>query len=326
MRESLREALLLEDPGIGPVDMRTLVGVAVAIEHESVRRYAMLADAMERRGEPDTAAAFRTMYDEERRHVDAVARWADSLGEPLPAPEDFEGQLPAELSRSWNEVAGSSLLTPYRALSIAVVNEQRAFAFYSYLAAHAISERVRAEAERLASEELRHAARIRQWRREAWHRARRLSPQPAVEAITDLDALRRLLQGSDAAIARCHAAVARRLREIGDDVSAQIVERQLASAQETGPAGSAEATDAITAAAGDTAVAAGFDAAIAACGKPLPLLVIAQKPLEALAERLEAAMASAQGELFDEASQAMERLVERLTPIGSRAAHLQSGG
>ena len=45
MRESLREALLLEDPGIGPVDMRTLVGVAVAIEHESVRRYAMLADA-----------------------------------------------------------------------------------------------------------------------------------------------------------------------------------------------------------------------------------------------------------------------------------------
>ena len=160
MRESLREALLLEDPGIGPVDMRTLAGLALAIEHESVQRYAALADAMKRRGEPDTAAAFQALCEEERRHVDAVDRWAASVGEPAPASENLAWRLPADLASSWNEVAGSALLTPYRALSIAVVNEQRAFAFYSYLAAHATDERVRVEAERLAGEELRHAARI----------------------------------------------------------------------------------------------------------------------------------------------------------------------
>ena len=313
MRDSLRQALLLEDPGIGPVDMRTLVGMTTALEHESQRRYEKLADTMEQRGKPDTAAAFLTLRDEERSHVDALARWAGSLDEPMPAPEEFARLVPAELSNAWNEVAGSALLTPYRAFSIAVLNEQRTFSLYSYLAAHATSERVRAEAERLAGEALRHAGLIRRWRREAWHRARREAPSPATRPITDVAALRHLLGTSLAGIDHCHAAVAQRLREIGDEASARIVEQQLALVEQQAVA---------TPGAGSEAEP---DAAIAACKESLPLLVLAQRPLEALADRLEATMASAQGELFDETSQAMDSLVKRLASIASRAMDLQSG-
>ena len=323
MRESLRDALLLEDPAFGPVDMRTLVGMAAAIEHESVRRYAMLADAMEARGEIATAAAFRAMCDEERRHVDAVDHWAASLDEPVPSPQEFQWRLPPELASSWDEAAGSALLTPYRAFSIAVVNEQRAFSLYTYLAAHATSERVRVEAERMAGEELRHAALMRQWRREAWHRARRETPKTVAEPIASVAALHEALADGEIAISRCHDAVARRLREIGDNVSAQVVEQQLempsvadagTSAREFAPGMRADRGD-----------AGEYADAIAGCEEALPLLVIALKPLEALGERLETAMASAEGPLFDEAAQAMDRLVKRLSRIGLRVAHLQTG-
>src|SRR5690606_34113406 len=111
--------LLSEDPGIDMVDMATLVQVARAIEDEAVLRYDMLAGLMERRGEPAVAAAFRTMLEEERRHVEAVDRWAASVGDPAPPAADYQWRLPPDLSSSWEEVAGSALLTPYRAFALA---------------------------------------------------------------------------------------------------------------------------------------------------------------------------------------------------------------
>jgi len=165
IRESLRAGLLKEDPQAGPVDMPTLVGIAAAIEQESALRYAELAELMAARGAVATAAAFRAMHQEELRHVDAVEHWAASVAQPVPPPAAFTWRLPAELAGSWDEVANSALLTPFRAFAIAVCNEQRAFAFYSYLAAHAVDDKVREEAEKLASEELVHAATVRRWRR-----------------------------------------------------------------------------------------------------------------------------------------------------------------
>ncbi|MCZ7559580.1 MAG: hypothetical protein M5U30_05585 [Burkholderiaceae bacterium] len=128
----MRASLLMRDPEIQSVSMPLLVGIASAIERESLERYTALAGTMERRGEAATAAAFRVMLEEERHHVDEVARWAVGLGEPVPEPGRFDWQLPAELSSSWDEISGSALLTPYRAFAIAVDNEKRAFALYSY--------------------------------------------------------------------------------------------------------------------------------------------------------------------------------------------------
>ncbi len=169
----MRRPPLERNPEVHPVTLSVLVGIANAIEHESVQRYAALAESMDRRGNATAAAAFRAMLDVERGHVDAVEHWASSLGEALPDPGEFKWRLPADLANSWDDVAGSARLTPYRAFAIAVDNEKRAFTLYSYLAAYAPDPRIAAQAEGLALEELRHASLMRRWRRQAWHRERR---------------------------------------------------------------------------------------------------------------------------------------------------------
>ncbi|HMN63669.1 MAG TPA: ferritin family protein [Burkholderiaceae bacterium] len=302
----MRASLLMRDPEIQSVSMALLVGIASSIERESLKRYATLADTMERRGEAATAAAFRVMLEEERHHVDEVARWAAGLGEQVPEPGRFDWQLPAELSSSWDEIAGSALLTPYRAFAIAVDNEKRAFALYSYLAARATDPRVRAQAERLGIEELRHAAVMRRWRREAWHRERRAAreaPQPAASAVASADALNALLAKREAAIAQAHRTIAARLREIGDDESANLLETLLEAPSR--PA----------------AGAAGPPAPVPDTDDPVHLLVAAQKPLEALSEELEAVMGAATGALFEQSEAALVNVVTRLARIALRTAH-----
>ena len=302
----MRVSLLMRDPEIQSVSMALLVGIASSIERESLKRYATLAETMGRRGEAATAAAFRVMLEEERHHVDEVARWAADLGEQVPEPGSFDWQLPAELSSSWDEIAGSSLLTPYRAFAIAVDNEKRAFALYSYLAARATDPRVRAQAERLGIEELRHAAVMRRWRREAWHRERRAAreaPQPAASAVASADALNALLAKREAAIAQAHRTIAARLREIGDDESANLLETLLEAPSR--PA----------------AGAAGPPAPVPDTDDPVHLLVAAQKPLEALSEELEAVMGAATGALFEQLEAALVNVVTRLARIALRTAH-----
>lgn len=298
-----RRSLLREDPDIDVVDMPTLVGIAKAIEDEAVRRYRFLAELMESRGETSTAAAFRVMLEEEQSHVQAVDRWAASVGEPDIAAEDFEWQLPADLSTSWDKVAGSALLTPYRAFALAVENEERAFSFYAYLAAHAENEEIRAEAEKLGGEELRHAALLRKWRRRAYHRERRPARSEPVE-IDSIEELRDALAQHEAVIAAAHRALVPRLRHAGDHASAELLERAIPAGTSPSPVGASHAT----------ATSAGTE-------DPRHLLVDAQKPLESLADMLEAVMANADGELFEEAAAAMGRVVERISQISLQMRH-----
>lgn len=302
-----RRSRLRRDPDIDVVDMATLVSIARAIEDEAVRRYALLAELMEQRGEPATAAAFRVMLEEERSHVAAVDRWAASVGESVVAAAEVEWQLPDDLSRSWEEVSGSALLTPYRAFAVAVENEERAFSFYAYLAAHAQDDRIRAEAEKLGAEELRHAALLRGWRRRAYHRERR-APQLDRPRIDSPAMLHDVLAHHETAIATVHLALAARLRRAGDEASARILER------------------AIPASAPSRANAASSQDALANDGvpgteeqeDPRHLLVDAQKPLEALVDVLEGVMATAEGGLFEEAAAAVSRTLGRIAQISLR--------
>lgn len=306
-RRPRHRSLLHDDPGIDVVDMATLVQIARAIEDEAVLRYTLLAELMDRRGEPAVATAFRVMMEEERRHVVAVDRWAGSLGDPVPASHAFEWHLPTDLSSSWDEVAGSALLTPYRAFAVAVENEERAFAFYAYLAARAGNERIRAEAEKLGGEELRHAALLRRWRRRAYHRERR-AVQPAPVRIDSVQALREVVAGHEAAIAAVHRALARRLERAGDTASARMLERMLPAP--------VQPHDAATPAAPDLPAA---DPVAVPAENPRHLLVDAQKPLEELADVLEATLATAEGELFDAAAAALEGVVDRIARISLQA-------
>ncbi|MCC6870615.1 MAG: ferritin family protein [Burkholderiales bacterium] len=297
----MRESLLTRDPEIQSVNMRSLMGVASAIKRESMRRYAALARTMERRGESATAAAFRVMLDEEQRHADDIARRAAALGEPRTEPGHFEWELAADVARSWDAIAGSALLTPYRAFAIAVDNEKRAFALYSYLAARATDPHVRSEAERLGVEELRHAEVMRRWRREAWHRERR-APAAKPGPIGSAEALDALLASREAGIAAAHHALAARLRALGDEDSARLLESSLPA---TASPSSNDAHAGVTPAAGDSRV---------------HLLVAAQKPLEALSEELEELMRATEGALFERAEAALVDVVTRLARIVLQAA------
>jgi rubrerythrin len=293
---SMREPLLTRHPETGAVTLRDLVGIANAIEQEAVRRYGQLADLMERRGEPETAEALRRMQQEELSHVKSVAGWAAELNEAVPPPEEFEWRLPPELAASWDEIAGTALLTPYRAFSIAVRNEERAFSLYIYLSAHAEDDRVASEADRLAGEELEHAALVRRWRRAAYHKdqGRHRRARPKIDTIEDLNAH---LSDREAAIAGCHRALAGRLEEIGDRESAALLLSLLDEPSHApGPAVTCHDTD-------------------CQADEPVRLLAAAQKPLEGLSEDLADVLETADAELFSAAEQALTNVVGRLARL-----------
>jgi len=292
----MREPLLTRHPETRSATLRDLVGIANAIEQEAVRRYGLLADLMERRGERDTAEAMRTMQKEELAHVTSVARWAKELNEAVPPPEEFEWRLPPELAASWDEIAGSALLTPYRAFSIAVRNEERAFSLYIYLSAHAEDARVAGEAEKLAGEELEHAALLRRWRRAAYHKDRGGRSRSS-RRIATIEALHAHLSEREADIAGCHRALAARLQDLGDDDSAALLISLLDEPAHTpGPPVACRDAD-------------------CQASDPVRLLAAAQKPLELVSEELADVLETADAELFAAAEQALTNVVGRLARL-----------
>jgi rubrerythrin len=291
----MREPLLVSNPDYGEVTLDTLVAIASEIERESVERYAVLEQAMRRRGETATADAFATMRREEESHVDSVRRWTAALGKTVPSIGEFRWHLPPELSQSWDEVIGSALLTPYRAFAIAVMNEQRAFALYSYLAAQATTAEVARHAERLALEELRHAALMRRWRRAAWH-AERPQAAPAPEVMSEAQFAAMAAEQKRRIDARL-TAVADALRAAGDEESARL----LIGLRWAPPAADSPATVDASLAGGDTGSA--------------PLLNAAQEPLETFSELLEGVMRVNNGAVFTAAETTLSEVVHRIAQI-----------
>ncbi|QCN99897.1 rubrerythrin family protein (plasmid) [Azospirillum argentinense] len=252
--------LLRHEPQGGVRSLDELLGIALALEQEAVRRYIQLAALMDRRGETDTATTFRALIAEEQNHVQAVDGWAHRLGRPTPDAPAFLWRLPPELAASWEELTERTRLTPYQALSLAVVNEQRAFAFYSYIAASAPDEPIRTHAEALAREELRHAALLRRERRKAYRRERGRAEHKPTRADTPAE-LERLAVALLSATAAEHGALAARLLALGDGDGAALLTRIAEEERSLIPSGSDAA--AAPAALPDTA-AAGLRAAVAA--------------------------------------------------------------
>ncbi|MBP2315927.1 ferritin-like domain-containing protein [Azospirillum soli] len=230
--------LLRHEPQGRVESLSDLLGIALALEKEAARRYDQLAQLMDHRGEAATAATFRALVAEEQDHVTAVDGWAHDLGVPAPDAPAFAWRLPPEIAASWDELTERTRLTPYQALSLAVVNEQRAFAFYSYIAAHAEAEPVRANAEALAREELRHAALLRRERRKAFHRERHgVESKPTPTRVDNTEELDRLAATMMSAAATEHTVIAARLNALNDSDSAALLtrvaeeERRMAPAQ-----------------------------------------------------------------------------------------------
>lgn len=184
-----------------------LMAMAHAMEKEAARRYRELAARMRLRDDPDLARLFEFLASIEEKHAVQVAeRAADRLGARI-EPTRIAWEVP----ENFDEEEGSSrLLTRYRALAVAVRNEERAFAFFSYVAAAASDARIRELAEELAKDELAHAGLLRRERRLAWRDAHGLRA-PAAELPETMAELWRLVAETEWRAARHHRALAAKL-------------------------------------------------------------------------------------------------------------------
>ena len=195
-----------------------LLSVAEAMERESANRYRSLAARLRKQGDAAVAAEFDTLAELEDRHVGAVSERARSaLGHSA-------GRMPAgwRLPPTFGEEeAQGALLNPYQALAFAVRNEERAFAFYTYVAAAADNQAVRALAEDLARDELEHASRLRRLRRRAFHQDRPVS----TEIPGSLEGLRALVRQWERGAATAHSGLADRLELAGQRHEADIFRR-----------------------------------------------------------------------------------------------------
>jgi rubrerythrin len=194
--------------------------IAVGMEHEAALRYEHLANLMEGRGEVDLAMTFRELATLEHAHEAGLAAWAQREGRPEPHPAIFGWHFPETFSFDDAEAAP---LSPYEALAIAVRNEERAFSFYTYVAALADADfTVRDRAEALAREELKHVAELRRLRRRAYHGEADHRPRNAA-LVSDVSGLRRLAWGLESGSAVLIDAAARCLEAAGRQAGAGLI-------------------------------------------------------------------------------------------------------
>ena len=213
--------LLPSPPEIPAGNIEEIVATANALERAAARRYRKLAHAMWSVGHEDIAYVFDELASEEEQHVEAVEKLASTLLGRLPTDDIVRWVLPETFGAE--EAGPLALLTPYKVLSTAVRAEERAFAFWSYVAANANSEPVCDLAEKMAHQELLHAARFRVARRKAYHaefRLRRKPPETGPISLEELSAETASMQSE--AIAFLFAAAAR-LDRLGDHESAALV-------------------------------------------------------------------------------------------------------
>lgn len=188
-------ALKAEPPG--PVrSLNEFFALAHAIEGDAVARYCEAAGLLRQQGAEALAAIFERLAATERSHVDQVNAWAKHSEAATPTSATLPWAVPDTHDAPPGEMAQSKLLTPYRVLASAVRHEERAFAFWTYVSAHADNPDVKAAAERMALEELEHVSLLRRERRQAFH-AERLAAEPPTNpiALSSLAPLERQLAG-----------------------------------------------------------------------------------------------------------------------------------
>ncbi|RAI54109.1 ferritin-like domain-containing protein [Roseicella frigidaeris] len=181
-------SLLKAEPPAPVSSLPELFAIAHALEEEAASRYAALTEEMEALGLPRVAAVFRHLVDEERGHAQHVEDWALGATGACPDHRLIRWQPPETIDEEEaRQIASSRLASAYRALSMSVRNEERAFALWTYIAAQAEAPEVREAAERMAGEELRHAALLRRERRRAYREERGIAagaevPSPLARA------------------------------------------------------------------------------------------------------------------------------------------------
>lgn len=163
-------SLLKSEPPAPVRSLEELLAIAYVLEHEAASHYAAFAEQARREDLGDLASLFEQLAEEERHHEHSVEAWSRQLCGKLPDAGAVRWELPETFDQAKGaELASSRLATAYRILSVAVQNEERAFALWSHIAAHADATGIREAAETMARQELQHAWQLRRARRQAYH-------------------------------------------------------------------------------------------------------------------------------------------------------------
>lgn len=215
--------LLKTEPEGVVESLSELMAIAKAMEDEAAMRYRQLSRRMLSLDNEAAMKVFERLASEEETHSARVTELSVAVTGATPKAADIRWELPPDLEdEGMADLAVSRLVTPYRALSIAVRNEDRAFAFWSYVSAYAPSEPVRHYAERMAREELRHASILRMERRRAYHGAPRAAGLPPALSMKQLQEKAESLEQGIRNTCRSMASAA---AASGDEATAELLER-----------------------------------------------------------------------------------------------------
>lgn len=213
-------SLLKSEPPAPVRSLDELLAIAHRLEHEAAEHYADFAVRAGQEGLPELAALFEKLAAEERHHEHFVEVWSQRQRGKAPDDAAIRWAVPETFDlASGTELAASRMTTAYRILAVAVQNEDRAFALWSYIAAHADAGEIREAAETMARQELQHASDLRRARRQAFH-AEGLgrSRQGGAKNLAGLAQVElRLAQSLEQAAAGATDATAQELQQLAQD-------------------------------------------------------------------------------------------------------------
>ncbi len=160
-----------------------LMALASSMERQAAQRYRELAARCWRGNAPELATLLSELSD----RAEAQGRRLAPGSHPA-SPEEPRSPPAGVFDDEGLASASPALLSRYRVLSMAVRNEERAFAFWSYAAAHALTPDIRLAAEELAHRELEQVAALRRQRRLAFRAERgRSASAPLATPLADAE-------------------------------------------------------------------------------------------------------------------------------------------
>lgn len=199
-------SILNAEPFATVGSMDELLAIAYFMEQEAIAGYSELADRMRREGRPDMVSVFERLVAEENRHLGNVVHWSERFSGRQPDLTKLKWEPSETFDDEGSSTIAPELLSAYRAFSMAVRNEERAFLFWTYVAAQADQDELREAAEQMALEELGHLATLRRERRRAFHAEKRMGAQAPALDLPELEL--RLADHLEAMAVRVHAAAA----------------------------------------------------------------------------------------------------------------------
>ena len=142
-------------------DIKLFLAHAIQLERESARRYAELAEAMQKLGNADVAEFFKQMSHFSRLHQKEAMERGGFHDLPDMAPSEYTWPNGSSPEAAWAAVPpGINVLD---AMKLAMHGEQRSHDYYQSIADQTTNEEVRTMAAEFAEEEAEHTVQLDVW-------------------------------------------------------------------------------------------------------------------------------------------------------------------